>query len=137
MEWDTEEVLAARAIVPHLPTLPGERAHDVRAELEWLLSAWDRYRKPPIAHRTVRLLTDYPATQEWMRDFLHLSGTASFTSRSQAGRGPYAPPSSVAQPPPPSLPDTAGTGGLRWRSEPGTAKPRNPASWGQHVMGRA
>jgi hypothetical protein len=131
MEWDTEEVLAARAIVPYLPSLLGERANDVRVELEWLLSAWDRYRKPPIAHRIVRLLTDYPATQEWMRDFLHLSGTASFTSWPQADRGPYAPPSSsLSQPPSLSLPGTAGADDQWWRSEPGTANRPTPPTEG-------
>jgi hypothetical protein len=86
MEWDTREVLAARAIVPHLPTLLGEPANDVRAELESLLRIWDRERELSVIHTIVRLLADFPATQEWMRDFLHLGEVASFSSGPEAER---------------------------------------------------
>jgi pSer/pThr/pTyr-binding forkhead associated (FHA) protein/tetratricopeptide (TPR) repeat protein len=128
MDWDTQEVLAARAIVPHLPTLLGERANDVRVELEWLLSAWDRYRKLSIAHRIVRLLADYPATQEWMRDFSRLSGTASFSSEPQAERGPHAQAPST-QRLPPSPPSAAGSDS-GWQAERGTDARAAPVAEG-------
>lgn len=73
MDWDTPDVLAARAIVPHLPALLGARADEVRAELLMLLDAWDRYRELPVSYQIMGLLADDPATHEWMRDFLRLS----------------------------------------------------------------
>lgn len=108
MDWDTPDVLAARAIVPHLPALLGARAGAVRAELVMLLDTWDRYRELPVTHQIMRLLADDPATREWMRDFLQLSGTP-VSPGWPAEPGPHAPaPSSLTQPYPiPSWPPAA------------------------------
>ena len=110
MDWDTPDVLAARAIVPHLPALLGARAGEVRAELVMLLDTWDRYRELPVTYQIMRLLADDPATHEWMRDFLRLSGTPVSTEW-PAEPGPHAPASaSFTQPYPiPSWPPAAAT----------------------------